>query len=71
MRVFQRAALRLSAHADSQEILQWLGFFSRAPRRTFIVHGELPAMEPLQSLVQARLGWKTHIPAHGETVTLA
>jgi metallo-beta-lactamase family protein len=60
----------MSAHADSQEMLRWLGCFSRAPRRTFVVHGEPPAMAALQSAVEATLGWETHIPAHGETVTL-
>jgi len=28
-----------SAHADSNEIIRWLGGFRSAPRRTFIVHG--------------------------------
>jgi metallo-beta-lactamase family protein len=60
----------MSAHADSREILRWLGGFGTAPRTTFIVHGEPPAMEALQASIQQKLGWSTKIPNHGETVTL-
>jgi metallo-beta-lactamase family protein len=60
----------MSAHADSQEILRWLGGFTRAPRRTFVVHGEPPAMDALQASIKAKLGWDTHAPQHRESVTL-
>jgi metallo-beta-lactamase family protein len=60
----------MSAHADSNEILRWLGGFTRAPRRTFIVHGEVPAMEALSRSIHEKLGWETHMPAHLETVDL-
>jgi hypothetical protein len=30
----------LSAHADADEILQWLRHFKQPPKRTFITHGE-------------------------------
>jgi metallo-beta-lactamase family protein len=52
----------MSAHADSQEILRWLGGFKRAPRTTFLVHGELVAMEALQASIKASLGWPTMLP---------
>jgi metallo-beta-lactamase family protein len=60
----------MSAHADSLEILRWLDGFSRAPAATFIVHGELPAMDALSALVQTKLGWTVKVPAHGEVVRL-
>ena len=60
----------MSAHADSNEILRWLGGFTRPPRLTFIVHGEPAAMEALSSTIHAKLGWDTKMPAHGETVEL-
>jgi metallo-beta-lactamase family protein len=60
----------MSAHADSNEILHWLGGFHRPPRTTFIVHGERPAMEALQSSIAAKLGWTTKLPEHGETASL-
>jgi len=60
----------MSAHADSNEILRWLGGFTRAPRRTFIVHGEVPAMEALAQSIRTKLGWDTHMPRHLEKVDL-
>ncbi len=60
----------MSAHADSHEILRWLGGFTRAPRRTFVVHGEVPAMEALSQSIRAKLGWDTYMPRHLEKVDL-
>jgi metallo-beta-lactamase family protein len=60
----------MSAHADSSEILRWLGGFSNPPRLTFIVHGEPVAMEALSGAITAKLGWGTRMPEHGETIPL-
>jgi metallo-beta-lactamase family protein len=60
----------MSAHADSTEILQWLGGFTKPPQLTFIVHGEPVAMEALATAIHDRLGWMTKMPEHGETVGL-
>jgi len=60
----------MSAHADSQEILHWLRGFTSPPKRTFIVHGELTAMQSLQGLITKELGWQTHAPAWNEKVEL-
>ena len=61
----------MSAHADSSEILRWLGGFTRPPRQTFLVHGEQVAMEALGASIKAKLGWDTKMPEHRETVNLA
>jgi metallo-beta-lactamase family protein len=60
----------MSAHADSNEILRWLGGFTRPPRMTFIVHGEPAAMEALAASIHSKLGWMTKMPQLGETVAL-
>jgi metallo-beta-lactamase family protein len=60
----------MSAHADSNEIMRWLGGFSRPPRLSCIVHGEPAAMEALSATISSRLGWLTKMPEHGETVEL-
>jgi metallo-beta-lactamase family protein len=60
----------MSAHADSQEILRWLGGFTKPPQLTFIVHGEPIAMEALDAAIHERLGWATKIPDYRETVVL-
>ena len=60
----------MSAHADSTEILRWLGGFQRPPELTFIVHGELPAMEALNASIHAKLSWQCKMPQHRETVEI-
>jgi metallo-beta-lactamase family protein len=60
----------MSAHADSSEILRWLGGFEQAPKRTFLVHGEPPAMDPLAAAIKDKLGWNVHTPQLDELVTL-
>jgi metallo-beta-lactamase family protein len=60
----------MSAHADSQEIMRWLGAFSSKPAMTYIVHGEPDAMEALSSAMAEKLGWATMMPAHGQRVDL-
>jgi metallo-beta-lactamase family protein len=61
----------MSAHADSGEILRWLRTFPRAPRTTYLVHGELDAQEALRSRIVAELGWQVEIPAHGQKVDVS
>jgi metallo-beta-lactamase family protein len=60
----------MSAHADSLEVLRWLGGFTRPPKTTFLVHGEPQPMEALGASIHTKLGWSTKMPRHGETVTL-
>jgi metallo-beta-lactamase family protein len=60
----------LSAHADSVEILEWLGHFERPPRTTFITHGEPSASDVLRLRIQDRLGWSCVVPDHGERFSL-
>ena len=60
----------LSAHADSVEILEWLGHFAAAPRRTFITHGEPSASDALRVRIQDRLGWSCTVPAFGNRHSL-
>ncbi len=59
-----------SAHADYGEILNWLGGFERAPKQTFIVHGEPDSSKNLKKLIDEKLGWYTHIPVYEEVVEL-
>ena len=60
----------MSAHADSREILRWLHGFTASPRETFIVHGEVTAMEALSQTIDRELGWTHRMPQHRETVEI-
>ena len=61
----------MSAHADSQEVLRWLGLFTSAPTRTYLVHGEPGPMDALKSAIQSRLNWSVYTPSHLEKVELS
>jgi metallo-beta-lactamase family protein len=60
----------LSAHADAQEIMEWLRGFSKAPRRTFITHGEPAAADALRQRIARELKWDCHVPYYMESVPL-
>lgn len=59
-----------SAHADYQEILQWLGNFKKAPKKTFITHGETSAAESLKEKIEKQLGWNVEIPKYLQSENL-
>lgn len=58
----------MSAHADSAEILRWLGTFRRQPERTYLVHGEPVPQNALKATIEQALGWCVEIPHHGERI---
>lgn len=61
----------LSAHADGNEMLRWLGLLKRPPTMTYLVHGEPRAAQAMATLIEERLGWPTHVARDGETARLA
>jgi metallo-beta-lactamase family protein len=60
----------MSAHADANEILRWLGGFTAPPAMTYLVHGEPPAQEALQARITKELGWPVHAAEYQEQVTI-
>jgi metallo-beta-lactamase family protein len=64
-----RSISGFSAHADEPELLAWLRGFSRAPRCTYIVHGDPAAQAAFEPKVRA-LGFPTKVPSWRETVEL-
>jgi len=60
----------LSAHADYEEILQWLGHFKEAPKRVFITHGSDNSARALGAKIEEHLGWKSQVPDYLESVEL-
>ncbi|MBY0500624.1 MAG: MBL fold metallo-hydrolase [Alphaproteobacteria bacterium] len=61
----------LSAHADYDEILNWLENFQQAPKEVFITHGEPTQSDSLRLKIQERFGWKCRVPEYLETVSLS
>jgi metallo-beta-lactamase family protein len=60
----------MSAHADANEIMRWLGGFSRAPEMTYLVHGEPAAQSALEARITKEIGWPLHVADYLETVTI-
>ncbi len=60
----------LSAHADVNEIMDWLKHFDQPPKQTFITHGEPIAADALRLRIKEQLDWETYIPDYLETVDL-
>lgn len=61
----------LSAHADADEILEWLRKFQRSPKMTFITHGEPLASEALRKRIEEELHWECEVPDYLETFQLS
>src|SRR2546425_11006734 len=61
----------LSAHADRDETLRWLGGFTRPPRQTYLVHGEPDGAAALAAAIRERYGWQGAVAQDRATVRLA
>jgi len=60
----------LSAHADRDELLDWVGHFRTRPRHTYIVHGEEPvSLKFAETLRQQGLP-DVNVPYLGESFTV-
>lgn len=60
----------MSAHADANELMHWLGGFKAPPKHTYLVHGEPVAQDALGARIQQELGWAWKAPQHEERIEL-
>jgi len=60
----------LSAHADQEELLDWLSNIKKTPEKTFLIHGERLAMDALRLKIKDNLHWPVQIPHLNEIITL-
>lgn len=60
----------ISAHADYEEILNWLSNFKTPPTETFITHGNHEAAQSLKKKIEQQLGWTVTIPKYLDTEKL-
>lgn len=61
----------ISAHADADELLEWMGAVESPPSEVFVVHGEAAAADALRVRITHELGWHARVPEHLERVTLS
>lgn len=59
-----------SAHADKEELLEWLGSLKKTPRKLFIVHGEAQSAQHFGQFIRERTGWDVAVPDYQEEVIL-
>lgn len=64
------AMQNLSAHADADELMQWLRGFKRPPKHTYVVHGEANAADTLRRRISLELGWSVSVPEYRDSVEL-
>lgn len=60
----------ISAHADRNELHQWLGGFGSSPKMTFVVHGEIDAAVAMRDHIKRNLGWNAMVPEYLESYKL-
>ena len=60
----------LSAHADQNELMRWLGEFQRPPAHCYLVHGEPVASEALAKRISEELDWNVSVAQDHQVVTL-
>lgn len=69
-----RASIRmvsaLSGHADQGEIMRWLAGFEKAPKTTFVVHGEPESSLGLKEKIEKTLDWNVVVPKSGDRIEI-
>jgi metallo-beta-lactamase family protein len=56
-----------SAHADANQLLDWLRKMRGAPDQVYVVHGDLAASDALRQRIEHELKWRAMVPEHGST----
>jgi len=60
----------LSAHADQQELLDWLSEIKNVPEKVFLIHGEPTALDSLRVKLKDQYNYKIEIPELHDIVSL-
>ena len=59
-----------SAHADRNELLDWLRELEAAPRGVFVVHGETKSARSFGNYVRKQTGWQVSVPDYQDQILL-
>ena len=60
----------MSAHADADEILQWMNGAATKPEMVFVTHGEPEAADELRFRIEHELHLRARVPEDGEVIDL-
>jgi metallo-beta-lactamase family protein len=59
-----------SAHADRNELVEWLSNLKKAPRRVFVVHGEKEVAHSFGDYLSEKMGWQVVVPKYRDEIEL-
>jgi len=59
-----------SAHADRNELLDWLKEMEAPPRGIFVVHGETESARSFGNFVRKQTGWNATVPEYQDEIVL-
>jgi len=59
-----------SAHADKEELFNWLSGLKKPPKKIFIVHGESESAKHFGDYIREKTGWKVAVPAYQDEIVL-
>ncbi|VGO19858.1 MBL fold metallo-hydrolase RNA specificity domain-containing protein [Pontiella sulfatireligans] len=59
-----------SAHADQNELYQWISSLKTPPRKVFVVHGEESQAMAFQKFLTEKTGWSCTVPEYEQEVHL-
>lgn len=60
----------LSAHADQEELISWMGNIKNTPENIFLLHGEATASDAFRVKIKDTFGWKSTIPKLHDVVEI-
>ncbi len=61
----------MSAHADADQLITWMGTAPHAPGQVYVTHAEPEAADTLRLRIGRELGWHARNPQLGEEVPVA
>ena len=59
-----------SAHADRNELFDWLKQLKKPPRHLFVVHGEEKSAKSFGDYVREQTNWNVTVPAYQEEIVV-
>jgi metallo-beta-lactamase family protein len=59
-----------SAHADRNELLDWLKELEAPPKGVFVIHGETKSAKSFSNFVKEQTGWKVSVPKDQDEIIL-
>ncbi len=59
----------LSAHADQNGLLDWIGHFKNPKMRVYVMHGEQSVSEEFANILRQKFPFETRVPSIGDRIT--